>query len=276
MNLQTFTGHETYWHRSGHGPRTALLVHCSLAHSGAWRGLEKRLSGDLSMLALDLPGHGRSADWDKIGDYQDSAVHIAEALLDQETTGPVDLIGHSFGGTIALRLAQRRPDSVRSLTLFEPVLFAAAKDHPAYAENFDYMNGPFADAMRAGDRMEAARLFNVMWGRDAAWQALPMALREDMARRIHLIPAGKSVTHDDIHGQTAPGALERLNIPVLLMEGGRSPALVRAVHDVLAARLPNVQRRVFADAGHMAPITHAKEVGDAISAFLNQTESRKL
>ncbi|MCK0139553.1 alpha/beta hydrolase [Aliiroseovarius sp. F47248L] len=270
MTLQTFGARETYWHRSGEGPRAALMVHCSLAHSGAWRGLERRLSDTLTMVAFDLPGHGRSADWDKKGDFQDQAVQIAEALMDQETSGPIDLIGHSFGGTIALRLAQRHPGRVRSLTLFEPVLFAAAKKHPAFAENKAYMDGPFADAMRAGDRMEAARLFNVLWGRDAAWQALPMSLREDMAKRIHLIPAGTSVIYDDIHGQAAPDALERLTVPVLLMEGSRSPALVGAVNDVLVSRMPNVQRRVFEGAGHMAPITHPKEVGDAISEFLSR------
>ncbi len=271
MNIDPLAGHPTYWHRAGQGARAALMVHCSLAHSGAWRGLEKRLSDQFTMLAFDLPGHGRSADWDGAGDFQDASVQIAEALLDRETPGPVDLIGHSYGGTIALRLAQRAPKRVRSLTMFEPVLFAAARDHPAYAENAAYMNGPFADAMRSGDRMEAARLFNVMWGRDAAWQALPQALREDMARRIHLIPAGKSVTHDNIHDQIAPGALERVELPVLLMEGARSPALVGAVHDVLEARLPNVQRHVIEGAGHMAPITHPAEVGDAIVAFLRQT-----
>ncbi|MCI2395268.1 alpha/beta hydrolase [Aliiroseovarius sediminis] len=270
MVVEPLAGHPTYWHRAGQGAREALLVHCSLAHSGAWRGVERVLSEQLKMLALDLPGHGRSADWDGVGDYQDTSVHIAEALLNRETTGPVDLIGHSYGGTIAMRLAQRNPARVRSLTMFEPVFFSAARNHPAYAENTALMNGPFAQAVQDGDRMEAARLFNMLWGRDAAWQSLPLSQREDMARRIHLIPAGKPVTHDDIHGQLAPGALERLDVPVLLMEGARSPALISAVHDALEARLPNVRRHVIDGAGHMAPVTHPIQVGDRILAFLRE------
>lgn len=272
MTIERFAGYSTFWTRRGQGDRQALMVHCSLAHNGAWRGVQKALEDLFDMLAFDLPGHGRSAEWHApLGDhqdYQDSCVYVAEALLRKYTSGPVDLMGHSFGGTIALRLAQRAPDKVRSLTLFEPVLFAAAKNHPSYAENHAYMHGPFADAMRAGDRMEAARLFNVMWGRDADWHALPMALREDMASRIHLIPAGRAVTHEDLHGQLAPGVLEAVTAPVLLMEGESSPPLVSAVHDVLERRLPNVMRKVIKGAGHMAPITHAGDVAAAIRRFV--------
>ncbi|WP_371168248.1 alpha/beta fold hydrolase [Aliiroseovarius sp. 2305UL8-7] len=269
MTIEPFAGRPTYWSRTGDGPRQALMVHCSLAHSGAWRGVQKRLSDDFTMLAFDLPGHGRSADWEGEPEYQDVSVEIAEALLEREADGPLDLIGHSFGATIALRLAQRVPDRVRSLTLFEPVLFAAAKAHLVFAENLAYMNGPFADAMRAGDRMEAARLFNVMWGRSDVWQSLPQAQRDDMAKRIHLIPAGKVVTHDDIHEQAAPGALEALKFPVLLMEGANSPEIARVVLDVMERRLPNATRRVIANAAHMAPVTHPELVANAILEFVN-------
>lgn len=271
MTIEPFAGYSTFWTRAGQGTRQALMIHCSLAHNGAWRGVQRGLDDQFDMLAFDLPGHGRSAEWHvpqgDHQDYQDSSVYVAEALLRKYTTGAVDLMGHSFGGTIALRLAQRSPDKVRSLTLFEPVLFAAANDHPSYAENLAYMHGPFSDALQAGDRMEAARLFNVTWGRDADWRALPMALREDMASRIHLIPAGRSVTHEDLHGQLAPGALEAVTVPVLLMEGERSPPLVAAVHDVLACRFPNVTRKLIKGAGHMAPITHASDVAAAIRHF---------
>lgn len=56
---------------------------------------------------------------------------IARAALG----APVDVIGHSFGATVALRLALERPELVRSLVLVEPVLFAAAKaaEDPRFA-----------------------------------------------------------------------------------------------------------------------------------------------
>lgn len=270
--LEDLGGCPTYWDRHGTGPHEALFIHCSLAHSGAWRGVRTVFEHELTTFAYDLPGHGRSADWDEQGDYQGTATQAALDLLDRHAHGPVDLVGHSFGGTIALRVAQMAPGKVRSLTLFEPVLFATAKDDPAYVENNTYMNGVFADAMRAGDRMEAARLFNCQWGSDAGWEALPERLKADMAKQIHLIPAARGVTHEDIHGQIAPGALEKVALPVLLQEGERSPDLVRAVHDRMEARFPNVRRKVIAGAGHMGPISHPREVAACIRGHILQIE----
>lgn len=266
--IEELAGRRTYWDRAGTGTRQALMIHCSLAHSGAWRGVRAELAETMTTLALDLPGHGKSADWDGLGDYQDACVDVALALLSRETAGPVDVIGHSFGATIALRLAQLKPEKVRSLTLYEPVLFAAARNHPAFADNARFMNGVFADAMRAGDRMQAARLFNAKWGGDAGWEALTDRIKQDMARRIHLIAEAQSVNHEDVHGQVAPGALEAVKQPVLLIEGGRSPDLVRALHDELEARLPLVRRVSIPDAGHMGPISHAAAMASEMQRFL--------
>lgn len=265
---------DIHWTRLGPAKRAApeaLFLHCSLAHLGAWRGVAKVLSGDLSMLMMDLPGHGKSVPYDVADpklDYQDLALSWALALLAAEAEGPVDLVGHSFGATIALRLAQVAPDRVRSLTLIEPVLFAAVKTDPLFAENTAYMEGPFADAMRAGDKDEAARLFNDLWGNGTPWQAVPERMRNDMAARIDLIPVAKNVTHDDVHGQVAPGALEVLEMPCLLIEGATSPAIIAAIHDVFEARLPDVRRVVIEGAGHMAPITHPAQVARALHDFL--------
>ena len=53
----------------GKGRQDALMLHCSLASSEAWSGVAKRLTEQLTMTAVDLPGHGKSPDWDGTGDY---------------------------------------------------------------------------------------------------------------------------------------------------------------------------------------------------------------
>ena len=113
---------DIFTRRYGHGPRHALGIHCTLAHSGAWRGVGEALEDEISLLCFDLPSHGKSGDWDGKGNLHDVATDMARSLL----TEPMDVIGHSFGATIGLRLAIESPELVRSLTMIEPVYFAAA------------------------------------------------------------------------------------------------------------------------------------------------------
>src|SRR6056297_1968124 len=93
-------GFPTCWRQFGQGERAALMIHCSLAQSASWSAMARHMSAELSMTAFDMPGHGGSADWDGRGEIQDVTVRIAAAFC---TDGPRDVIGHSFGATVALR-----------------------------------------------------------------------------------------------------------------------------------------------------------------------------
>ena len=109
------------WARGG--ARPVLALHCSLAHAGAWAGLAEALQG-VTVTAIDQIGHGRAADWDESSDLHAqataAAVTMAESIGDG---GPVDLFGHSFGGTVALRVALERPDLV--VASFTSIVFAS-------------------------------------------------------------------------------------------------------------------------------------------------------
>ena len=68
----------------GDGPRDVLAIHCTLAHSGAWRGLLREMEGEITLHAIDLPSHGRSADWhEDQGDFQDVSAAGARAVFDR-------------------------------------------------------------------------------------------------------------------------------------------------------------------------------------------------
>lgn len=261
MTLKTFT-------RSfGHGSRRALAIHCTLAHSGAWRGVGEAVADDLSLLAYDLPSHGQSGDWDGQGNVHDVATDMARALLSE----PMDIIGHSFGATVGLRLAIESPELVRSLTMFEPVYFAAAmEDDPDGVSSDMGNNMAFNAAYASGDMMEAARVFNVGWGDGSGWDKTPQKLRQYMADRIHFVPASQPFLRDDSAGLLQPGRFARADMPVLLMDGATSGPIADVISTSLQKRLPNVTRHVIAGAGHMAPLTHPVQFADTLRSFLAQ------
>ncbi len=251
----------------GHGARAAVLIHCSLAHSGAWTALAGELAGRLTMTAFDLPGHGRGPDWTPGQDLHAQSTCMAADLV---ADGPADLIGHSFGATVALRLALERPGAVRSLVLIEPVLFAAARaaGDPAFDMHMRD-TAPVDAAWDAGDAEAATRRFIALWGAGTPWEALPEAQRAYMAARIGFIPETAPVLVEDRAGLLTPGRLEGLNCPVLIVTGGESPPVMPAIARALAARLPHAQRVDVPGAAHMVPLTHPQQVGAAIRGFLD-------
>jgi lipase len=256
------------WNRGA--VRPVLALHCSLAHSGAWSGLVERLSG-VTVTALDQPGHGRAADWDGRDETHALTTRLSAEMADRLCGGgPVDLFGHSFGATVALRIALTRPDLIRSLVLVEPVIFAAAKADPAYAP-FRAEHETVARLLAAGRREEAAALFHAGWGTGEAFADLPDRQRSYILARIHHIGAQNPVLLDDAAGLLTPGGLEAIRVPVLMIEGGNSPAIIGAVQGALCARLPIVTRLIVPEAGHMVPITHPDVVARAVQAHLDAT-----
>lgn len=262
---------QLHLHRFGQGPQPALLLHCALGHGGAWAALAEALSDRWAAVAPDLPGHGQSPGWDGSGDLHDLTTRLAAPLLGP---APADLAGHSFGGTVALRLALEHPGRVRRLILIEPVFFAAARAEGAAAlAAHDAGRAALAGALAAGDPEAAARGFLAVWGAGSPFDALPEGARRAIAARMALIRAAEPALEDDRNGLLAPGRLEGLRLPVLLVEGSASPPVIGAVNAALVRRIPGARRAVVPGAGHMAPLTHPAATAAAIRAFLDAADA---
>lgn len=225
--------------------RSRLLIHCMLARHETLLPLAAALGGGT---LFDMPGHGQSADWDGKTPYQAQTASIAAALCN----GPTHLIGHSFGATVALRLAVEYPDLVSHLTLIEPVFFAAAKGtgvHDHHRKAFR----PFVAAMLQGDEVRAAQVFNTLWG-ETPWDMIPPDQQAALVKRIHLVVAGGAEIEEDAEGITSAERLAKVDIPVTLIRGQNTQPVIAAIHARLVERLPHATDHVIAGAGHMLPI----------------------
>ncbi|MDU8927278.1 alpha/beta hydrolase [Alisedimentitalea sp. MJ-SS2] len=260
-------GLPTYWTEFGQGAREALLIHCSLAHSGAWKGVAGLLADQLHMRAFDLPGHGRSDDWPGDVDVQELATAMAADLVGSE--GPMDIIGHSFGATVALRLAIEHPAMVRSLVLIESVMVAAAlaDDEVGASQHLADMAG-YADAVARGDREAAAREFMKEWGDGTPWEKLPEAQKAFLVNRIHLIEANDETVMKDQPRILARKLIEQVKVPVLLIRGAQSSPIVAPIHAAIYRRLPQAHSLSIEGAGHMVPMSHPEAVAREIAGFL--------
>ena len=245
----------------GTGP-TLLALHGALSSSVTWEPLFQAMPG-VRFVAPDLPGHGDSAD--ALPDVHSQTTRAMQGLI-EAINGPVDLVGHSYGATIALRVAVESPHKVRSLTLIEPVFFAAAFDYyrKAYLRHIE----PQQDAMELGDWTAAARLFLDDWGDGTPWRAIPAPHRAYIAARMPIIPAIAPAILDDAHRLLAPGRMDQANMPVLLVEGTQSPPIMPQIMNGLAARLPNARRLMIPGAGHMVHVSHAEALSYEMSRIM--------
>lgn len=258
-------GFPVHWREFGYGPGHAVLLHCALAHSGAWTGLSERLGDRFRMVAPDMPGHGRSAAWDHRGDLHDQITAIARDCLG--AGGHV--IGHSFGATIALRLAIEAPELVHSVTLIEPVLFAAAGESaPGVLQHYLDTSQAFGQALQDEDWETAAADFVDIWGDGRAWQSLSDRERTLFASQMHFIRETEPCLLQDTAGLLKPGRPEGILCPTLLIRGERTEPVIAAIHATLAQRIPGAVDVVVPGAGHMVPISHPDAVGALIRGHL--------
>lgn len=264
MPVLDLNGRSLSWREMGQGA-PALLFHCSLAHSGALSGLMAGLADRLAMRALDLPGHGGTG-LDPGGPNRDQAQ--ADALRLLPAAGPAHLIGHSYGATIALRLALTMPERVASLTLIEPVQFSllAEADPAAFAAEAA-AQAPFLDAAAAGDWPGAARLFLARWDGGVSAGSDPQRAAY-MQARIPLVAAESLVLSDPDTCGVRVRDLHRITCPLLLVAGSVSPPVALRILDVIADHLPAARRLMVAGAGHMAPLTHPRPIAEAIAALV--------
>ncbi|MCK0150253.1 alpha/beta hydrolase [Marivita sp. S6314] len=257
----------------GHGDERAVLLHCALAQSKSLSRLADGLSDRLTMIAPDMPGHGRSAAWDHRCNIHDQVTAIARDCLGK--SGHV--VGHSFGATVALRVALENPRAVRSLTLIEPVLFAAAQESdPAALQSYRDDAAAFAEALRQEDWETAAQAFTAVWGDGRSWQGVREAERARFTSQMHFIRETEEVLLHDHAGLLSPGRPEQITCPTLLVRGADTHPIIAVIHQTLARRIPNASEVVIPGAGHMVPITHPDPVAQHIKAILNAAARQTL
>jgi pimeloyl-ACP methyl ester carboxylesterase len=256
-----------YYAEEGAGP-PLILVHGSLSSHRQWRSMADHLRDRYRVIAADLLAADGSRALGAFSFAQDCDF-IAQ-LVDAHPGTHV--LGHSYGGVVAIKTAMARPGKVTSLILIEPSCFHLLEQEkqPEYAEIMDLQKRQREHEAR-GDVAGAARLFIEYWIGPDAWAAMP-------DRRKDLMAAGVPKLNEDwpgtIEHNTRLSDYASLSLPVLLMRAKNTRRPSFRIVDLIRPHLPNVRFAEIEDGGHMSPLTNPEPVNAAVEAFLERLPGR--
>ena len=255
-----------------------VLLHASAGSSRQWSELTEALAPSFDVHAIDLHGHGAQPAWH--GPAPLSLVHEVQLLAPLlRDAGRVHVVGHSYGGAVALQLAVSHPGAVASIAAFEPMVYhwlmdatspaldAQVSDPARSALTLAGAAHVTAEALLRGACHEAGRVFVDYWSGMGTWELLPPAQREAIAGRMRSV-------HQQFGAVLRAGfgraQVARVPAPMLLMSGEHSVPVGRHVAAQLRAALPQAEHVTLPGMGHMGPVTHARAVNRRIVRFLHE------
>jgi len=262
MPFVTLRGDSLYFEVHGGGEETIVFSHGLLMSCRMFDEQVRRLSDEYRCVVFDHRGQGRSAGTDApmvdMETLYDDAANLIEALH----LGPVHWVGLSMGGFVGLRLASRRPELVRSLTL---IATAADIEPPNNLPKYRVLN---TIARFGRPSWVSSSIQKLMFGKSflndperkadrALWLERLQGLDSSIYKAVNGILYRPAVTAE----------ARRITAPALVIHGTEDLAISRSRAESLAA-LVNADLVLIEDCGHSASIESPEEVGEAIRAFI--------
>jgi pimeloyl-ACP methyl ester carboxylesterase len=226
-----------------------VLIHGSVGNARVWDGVRRVLEPDFEVVTPTRSGYPPGPLLERI-DFERQAEELAPELGDR-----AHLVGHSYGGVIALLIAGAYPERVRSLAVSEPPAFGLARGDAAVDDLVERLAEHFEHGPRE-PRAFAEGFLALVGSETDLPERLPPALEQGIrAAMAERPPWEAKIPLDEL--AAAP-------FPTLVASGAHDPAF-DAVCDVLERRL-GAQRAVLSGAGHS--IQRAPAYGQVLREFL--------
>jgi pimeloyl-ACP methyl ester carboxylesterase len=268
MATARINGVRLFYEVTGTGEIPIVFVHGSWGSHHNWDAVVPRLSGSFRVITYDRRGHSESERLDTPGSVEEDVADAA-ALIQHLELAPVVLVGNSFGASIALRCAVRRPDLIRGLVAHEPPLFSLLAHDPQVAPMLQQVRErgePVVERIDSGDHAGAAELFVETIGLGpGSWAKLPEPMRQTFIRNA---PTFSDEWRDPETLEFDLRWLDRFDRPALLSKGEHSPPTFAPVIDRLARAMPRATVIEFKGAGHIPHVTHPDAYVEQLSRFV--------
>lgn len=269
MPFLQINGANIHYDRIGNGLETIVFIHGLMLASESYEAQVDALKGRYRIITYDLRGQGKSERTkDRLG--IDSLAEDAVSLIESTVSGPAHIVAFSMGTFIAMRVAARRPDLVRSLCLIGP---SADAEEP---ENMPKYRQLIRMVRVFGPRLFASRLMMILFGDTFLHDPKSAATRKRWRRVVERLPrALHRAAQASAHRPAMTAELKNIVAPTLIVSGVEdrpiSPERARAVH----AGIAGSRFMAFEKTGHAVMIERPDAFNAALSAFLAETALSK-
>ena len=249
MQTLHVNGYDMAYLEVGHGP-PLVCVHGSLCDFRIWSAVLGPLSTGHRVIAPSLR-HFFPEHWDGTGDTYSIAQHVDDMIgfIERLDTEPVDLMGHSRGGHISFRVAQRRPDLLRRLILAEPGGELDATLDPAFRPGPSPLAARIAasaELIATGDIDGGLMLFMDGLEGPGTWKRLPAAPKQ-LLRDNAMTLIGQT---RDQRPPFSKADAESIQTPTLFIGGANTRGTLPKVLNALAAQVPNSRTAMISGTTH--------------------------
>ncbi len=230
-------------------------------HTGVWRDFAKQLGRYYQVVCVDLPGHGRSESIEPF-----SLERISEALINVLPIEPFNLLGWSLGATVAMDLAERFPERVKSLiVLAGNPQFVKTQDWPGVKS--ETLEG-FAELLKSDVQQTLIRFLalqvNGLAHGKSLLQQLKKSILEVPSPSQQILQSGL-----DILKNTDKREFVASNVlPVNLILGDKDTLVPADSAQAVKQLNPNIHYQIMPSAGHAPFLSHTEELISKIIAML--------
>jgi pimeloyl-ACP methyl ester carboxylesterase len=255
------------FHRTSGTGAPIVLVHGSWGDHHDWDVVAPALSERHTVIVYDRRGHGLSVA-QRPATVHDHVADLA-VLVEALGRGPVHLVAHSYGASIALRAAALHPHLFRSIAAHEPPLVRLLDEGGPLGPALQAFRDGYAriePLLRSGRMSDAAQTFVDEIGiGPGTWARLGRAARDSFVRAA---PTFLAEIEDPDALDLDLSTLRAFRGPVLLSQGDRSPPLFVPILERIATALPQATRHTFAGAGHVPQVSHPRAYVKRVLAFV--------
>jgi len=250
-----------------------VLLHSSASCGTQWRDFKETYGGRYDIFTPDLQGYGDLSSWSGSAAWTLADEVLLVKAEVAHIPGRIHLVGHSFGGAVALKFALTYPERIASLTLFEPVTFHLLRQgNLADRSLFDEaarVASEISIGLVRGDFWSGMARFVDYWNGPGTWGLMQGKKHRRLGRCAGKVAMDFWATMNETTPLTAYRAI---SAPVLILRGEDSPAPTCRIAELLNSAIPSARLINLPDTGHMAPVTHPVTVNRHIARHIARTD----